>query len=171
MKKKTRNILLVVIVLSIIGIGVGYASLAQNLILDAKVSSKSSTDWNIKIQEISKTDQSGEATNLIYNVNTDMVSASFSATLIPDAFVTYTVTTVNKGTIAAKVGTPIISYASNGDSEFIDCVVTPNLENVDILNNNETHKFDITLRYTKDSLPLIAESEKVTIVFPYSQAE
>lgn len=171
MKKKSKNIVLLVVILAIIGIAVGYSALQQTLVLTGTAKTKSNEDWKIRFGEISGSGNVG-ATDVSSKILDGKTSGEFSATLIPGGVATYTVTVVNEGTINAQVGSePQVSLkATSGDfSNYVDCRVEPAYDNSQILTPSDTHTYTVTLTYQGEDLPDTVISGTATVEFDYVQ--
>ena len=103
MNKKSKNVLLLVVLIAIIGIAVGYAALSQNLVLNGTATVKGASDWKVHFAEgtVANADAHG-VTDPKISLATDKLTGTFSATLEPGASVSYRVTVVNEGTIGAE---------------------------------------------------------------------
>lgn len=170
MKKKTKNLLVLIVILAIVGIAVGYAALSQKLTLNGTATTKSSSDWNIHfglMEEKTRSTMGVEASN--YTLNKGNLTGTFSATLIPGGSITYTVTVVNDGTIDAEAENPVVTLdGSEGVADYIECTVTPNT-NPGALPAGATHTYDVTLKYIQDDLPTTPLTATATVDFNYVQ--
>ena len=102
MNKKSKNVLLLVVLIAIIGIAVGYAALSQNLVLNGTATVKGASDWNVHFAEGTVVDANAfGVTDPTISLAGDKLTGTFAATLEPGASVSYRVTVVNEGTIGA----------------------------------------------------------------------
>lgn len=166
MRKKSKNLLVLIILLAIIGIAVGYAALSQNLTLTGAATVKSS-DWDVHFVENSATVTQtsttyGDAEILL---NDDLLSGTFTATLAPGESVIYTVDITNDGTIGAVASTPTVT----GETENISCSISDAPSTT--ISNGGTHTYTVTLKCNDmDELPKEDEVANVTVTFVYNQA-
>lgn len=169
MKKKTKNLLVLIVLLAIIGIAVGYAALSQTLTLNGTATTKSSSDWNVHFGEISKETSASGVVDSACSLNTDKLTGTFSATLIPGGSVTYTVTVVNDGSIAAKAsGNPTVEL-TGAAKDYFTCTVS-DAPTTTIANNN-SHTYTVVLSYVGDKLPDTSIEATATVNFNYVQAQ
>lgn len=170
MRKKSKNLLVLVILLAIVGIAVGYAALSQQLTLNGTVKSKVADDWYVHFKENS------ESFTTVGDINPDDVSfklnddttGTFTATLIPNSSVEYTVTIINDGTIDAALESVNISGIENLPN-YITCEVIP-AEDVTLTKNGGYQEFNIVLSAEDaDELPEEAISASVTVDFTFTQ--
>lgn len=166
MRKKSKNLLLLVVILAIIGIAVGYAALSQNLTLNGTATLKSD-DWNVHfVSGSAKVTQNsttyGDAT---ISLDSDNLKGTFSTTIAPGESVIYEVQVTNEGSIPAKAETPTIT----GTTTNISCSVSE--APTSTIANNSTHTYTVTVTCKAlDSLPETAEEASITVTFPYTQS-
>ncbi len=165
MKKKSKNLLVLIVLLAIIGIAVGYAALSQQLTLNGTAKTKSSKDWDVHFGEISHVASPKGVEDPESELNADKLTGTFSATLMPEGSVTYTVTVVNDGTISAVAnGNPKITLS---DDKYFTCTVT-DAPATAIVNGSE-HTYNVTLAYKGDELPEEEVTANATVDFDYVQ--
>lgn len=175
--KKSKNILLLVILLAIIGIAVGYAALSQNLVLNGTGTVAGSDAWNVHftketvINPLPSVDDDGVYDQSIV-IDDGLLQGTFSATLEPGASVTYTVNIVNDGTIHAVAdGNPTITKSADS-TEYISCTVTPATAHTTELyqGSGNTHTYDVTLTCADmETLPSDTAKATFTVDFDYVQ--
>ncbi len=169
MNKKSKNVLLLVVLIAIIGIAVGYAALSQNLVLNGTATVKGASDWNVHFAEgtVVNADAQG-VTDPTISLATDKLSGTFAATLEPGASVSYRVTVVNDGSIGAQFNECTVTPAvENG---YVTCEVTPGDVDSVLVNGEEVHEFTVTLTCKDmENLPADSVTEEFTVNFEYVQ--
>lgn len=172
MRKKSKNLLVLIILLAIIGIAVGYAALSQKLTLNGTVKSKTTSDWNVhfvKDSEQITTVGDIDSTEASFKLLDDETTGTFTATLIPNSSVEYKVTVVNDGTIDAALESVNI-FGMEELPDYITCDVTPTLDDNITLNDGDTQEFNIVLSADDaDELPTDEISATVTVDFNFIQ--
>lgn len=170
MKRKSKNILLVVVLIAIIGIAVGYAALTQQLTLNGTATTKATSDWNVHFGTITKSESAAGVVTSDCSLDTGNLTGVFSATLIPGGSVTYTVTVVNDGTIPAKAdGNPTVTLEGTA-KDYFNCTVS-NAPTTSIDNGGATHTYTVTLSYVGEALPTSQQTATATVNFNYIQAQ
>jgi len=177
--KKSKNILLLVILLAVIGIAVGYAALSQNLFLNGTGTVASSSAWNVHFtKETSMSPLATVTDDGVYDqsiaINDSLLEGTFAATLEPGASIDYTVNIVNDGTIHAVVedGNNAIVTPSAGNTEFIKCTVTPVNDITTELyqGSGNTHTYKVTLTCDDmETLPTETATATFKVDFNYIQ--
>ena len=168
MNKKSKNALLLVVILAIVGIAVGYAALSQNLVLEGTATVKGSTDWDVHFVKGTETATNGTgATDATITVNDDTLTGTFSATFEPGGEATYTVDVVNDGSIAAVLsGEPEVAISG----EHVTCEVAVVSGGDPISENNGKDTYRITLKCEDmDALPADEIETTATVTFKYVQ--
>lgn len=95
-----RNIVIVALIVAIVGMSVGYAALAQQLVINGK--SNINASWNIEFTDIAEKTMTGATT--VGEITATGTSASFEVDLqYPGATATYEITVENKGSIDATL--------------------------------------------------------------------
>lgn len=175
--KKSKNILLLVVLLAIVGIAVGYAALSQNLYLNGTGTVAGSSAWNVHFtQETAMDPLPTVEDDGVYDqtiaIDSGLLTGTFSATLEPGASVTYTVNIVNDGTIHAIAdGDPIITPGAD-NTEHITCTVSPSTAHTTELyqGSGNTHTYDVTLTCADmDELPTETATATFKVDFNYVQ--
>lgn len=168
MKKKNKNLLLVVLLIAILAMAVGYAGLSQMLKITG--TANISADWDVKISEINEGALTG-ATTVAKSVAQDKLTATFEVDLAyPGASATYLVTVANEGTIDAKLESvtgidEVNALAPTEVTYSIDAVAG------DELKADATRDYTVTVTWADgDTIPT-ATSKTATITFNYVQAQ
>lgn len=179
MKKKSKNLLLLIVLLAIIGIAVGYAALSQNLFLNGTGTVSGSSAWNVHFtQETSMSPLATVTDDGVYDqtisIDSTNLQGTFSATLEPGASVEYTVNIVNDGTIhaIAQDGNNMIVTPGADNTEFIHCTVAPvNDISTELYQGSEnTHTYKVTLNCDDmDALPTETATATFKVDFNYVQ--
>lgn len=167
MKKKSKNLLLLIVLLAIIGIAVGYAALSQQLTLNGTATLKSN-DWNVHFVDSSATVTKNSPTynDATISLDSGLLKGTFAATLAPGEEVVYNVKVVNEGAIKATATAPTVT----GETTNIKCTVTPT-QTTQIADGG-THDYTVTLRCNEmDKLPDADEKAEVVVTFNYNQAQ
>ena len=169
MNKKSKNVLLLVVLIAIIGIAVGYAALSQNLVLNGTATVKGASDWNVHFAEGTVVNEDAVGvTDPTISLDEDKLEGTFAATLEPGASVSYRVTVVNDGSIGAKYnGSTVVE---NNANDYVTCEVTEVSTTSVLVNGEEVHEFTVTL--TCDdmaTLPADSVTESFTVNFEYVQ--
>lgn len=169
MKKKSKNLLVLIVLLAIIGIAVGYAALSQTLTLNGTATLKSG-EWDVHFVENSAvvTQNSVSYGDAEISLDDGNVSGTFTATMAPGETVIYEVDVINEGSIPATLADTGITVT--GESDNISCAVTGPVGDATI-SDGGTHHYTITLTCADmDSLPSSDEVASVTVTFPYVQS-
>lgn len=169
MNKKSKNVLLLVVLIAIIGIAVGYAALSQNLVLTGTATVKGASDWKVHF-----------ANGTVVNANAmgvtdptivlagDQLTGTFGATLEPGASVSYKVTVVNDGTIGAKYNGFTVDPES--ETNYVSCEVTAGSTDSILVNGVAAHEFTVKLTCADmATLPADEVTETFTVDFEYLQ--
>ena len=169
MNKKSKNVLLLVVLIAIIGIAVGYAALSQNLVLNGTATVKGASDWKVHFKEGSVVNEDAVGvTDPTIVLATDQLSGTFAATLEPGASVSYRVTVVNDGSIGAKYNG--FEVVENNENDYVSCVVTPGSTDSVLVNGVPAHEFTVTLTCDDmENLPADSVTESFTVNFEYVQ--
>lgn len=169
MNRKTKNILLIILFLGIVGIGVGYAALAQILTINGTANITAS--WNVRISDIKEGTLTGATSKTAAVVAGDKLSATFDVNLqYPGATATYIVTVENAGTIDAKLESITGIEAANADTPTEITYAIDAREN-DTLNSGTTKEYIVTVKWleTATSIPE-NKTKSATITLNYVQA-
>lgn len=169
MNKKSKNVLLLVVLIAIIGIAVGYAALSQSLVLKGTATVKGASEWSVHFKDgkVERTSDVGVSDETIVIDTTDGLTGTFGATLEPGASVSYRVTVINDGSIGAVYQNYEVTDTNTTD--YVTCEVSKATDG-DVLAINGTHDFLVTLSCKEmDNLPADEVTESFTVTFNYSQ--
>ena len=168
MNKKSKNALLLVVLLAIVGIAVGYAALSQELVLSGTATVKGLDDWKVHFADTSAVKGSSVTgvTNNTFKLEDDKLKGTFAATLEPGAWVEYKVVVVNDGTIKAKAnGVPAV----DGDGTYTKCTVTQNSVANELSSGSGSDEYTVRIEASKDNVAATQVEEKWTVTFDYVQ--
>lgn len=168
MNKKSKNVLLLVVLIAIIGIAVGYAALSQSLVLNGTATVKGASEWSVHFKDgkVERKSDVGVSDETIA-INADELTGTFGATLEPGASVCYRVTVINDGSIGAVYQDYVVT--DNNATDYVTCEVSKATDG-DELAINATHDFLVTLSCKEmDNLPADEVTEEFTVTFNYSQ--
>ena len=152
-----KKLMILGLCLIVLFMAIGYASFSQNLIING--TSTITSDWNIKITDITVKGFNGSATNAEEPQVVNDTTAIFKTNLIsPGDSMTYEVTVANDGSIPAKLNelkvedanNPAILFQVNGISES------------DILGEHSTTTFEVQVSYNS-SITTQPENPKSTL--------
>lgn len=171
MNKKSKNALLLVVIIAIIGIAVGYAALSQELVLNGTATVKGSSDWDVHfVADTATVKSQDKVTNPTISID-DKVTGTFSAEFEPGGYVEYTVQVENDGTIPAmKSGDPTVSIT--GDTgNYIECKVTDvSTNNGSLVKDSGVHEYTVLVTCADmEQLPEEAVTATVKVTFNYVQ--
>ena len=171
MNKKSKNVLLLVVLIAIIGIAVGYAALSQNLVLNGTATVKGASDWKVHFKDSAVINPNAQGvTDPTISLDADQLKGTFAATLEPGASVSYRVTVVNDGSIRAKYNG--YEVVETNETDYVSCVVTP-VSTTSVLVGGESapvHEFTVTLTCDDmENLPAASVTETFTVDFEYVQ--
>ena len=111
MNKKSKNALLLVVLLAIVGIAVGYAALSQNLVLTGTATVKGSSDWNVHFVNGTETALNGKgAEGAKIAINEGDLTGTFSAAFEPGGPM-MVAAMKNKSVLVTGLTLGIIGYA------------------------------------------------------------
>ncbi len=122
MNDKTKNYVIAILLILVLGISVGYATIGTNLRIEG-TSKINSTSWNVKFSAVDVTSGSVAATKAATLGDTLI---SYDVTLAkPGDFYEFTATVSNTGSINAMLtAAPTISGVSNEQKKYVDYTVT-----------------------------------------------
>ena len=192
-EKKTKNVVIIALCLTLIFMGVGFAALSQNINIEATGTVSGKTAWDVHYASFALNDKGGYAVDTTPNatdggvkyLDASKTTATVNFTLTaPGDYVEYKGTITNFGSIDAKLSTYNSSFTNN---QYVDKTITIGGQNIvaneshnvtspDIAlvkNNTTGSSTDVVVRYTlKDTVTeLPAEAQTVTdsIVFGFVQ--
>ena len=165
--ERTRNIILVVLAVCLIGITVAYATLSQNLNISG-VANVDKTSWNIHFTNVLTPKVEGQATGgkATLNSGSTVLTISEGTLSAPGDKIVYTFDVINEGDLPAEVETTLTQMesckAENGSDVSIFCnkigldlVYADTKEKVqksDRLLSKETKTLNLIITYDKDKL-------------------
>ena len=165
--EKTRNIILVVLAVCLIGITVAYATLSQNLNISG-VANVDKTSWNIHFTNVLTPKVEGQATGgkAVLNSGSTVITISEGTLSAPGDKIVYTFDVINEGDLPAEVETTLTQLesckAENGSDVSIFCnkigldlVYADTKEKVqksDRLLSKEKKTLNLIITYDKDKL-------------------
>lgn len=176
MSKKTRNIIIIVAILLVVGMAVAYAAVSQTLIING--TARVAGNVGVVITNISESgDFTASGVDTVASSYTD-TTATFDATLSePGETVTYIVTVQNKGNVEAtlkqtnyKVGTTAANAAAVADlnavnaadpSEITFTVTGPTANPLAV---NATTTYTVTANWSSTATSLDPESVKTMVM-------
>ena len=192
-EKKTKNVVIIALCLTLIFMGVGFAALSQNIKIEATGTVSGKTAWDIHYASFALNEKGGNAadttpeatTGGVKYLDTAKTTATVTFTLTaPGDYVEYKGTITNFGSIDAKLNTYTSSFTNN---QYVDKTITIGGESIAA---DESHNVtspaialtkgnttgsstDVVVRYTlKDTvtdLPEAAQTVTDSIVFGFVQ--
>ncbi len=192
-EKKTKNVVIIALCLTLIFMGVGFAALSQNIKIEATGTVSGKTAWDVHYASFALNEKGGGAVDTtaepvgegVKYLDAAKTTATVSFTLTaPGDYVEYKGTITNFGSIDAKLSTYISSFTND---QYVDKTITIGGENIVA---DESHNVtspaialvkgattgsstDVVVRYTlKDSvtdLPEESHQVKDTITFNFVQ--
>lgn len=192
-EKKTKNVVIIALCLTLIFMGVGFAALSQNINIKATGTVSGKTAWDIHYASFALNEKGGNAEDTtpeataggVKYLDTAKTTATVTFTLTaPRDYVEYKGTITNFGSIDAKLNTYTSSFTNN---QYVDKTITIGGESIAA---DESHNVtspaialtkgnatgsstDVVVRYTlKDTvtdLPEAAQTVTDSIVFGFVQ--
>lgn len=192
-EKKTKNVVIIALCLTLIFMGVGFAALSQNINIGATGTVSGKDAWKVRYASFALNGSGGNAADTtpdatdggVKYLDASKTTATVNFTLTaPGDYVEYKGTITNFGSIDAKLSTYTSSFTNN---QYVDKTITIGNQNIVA---NESHSVtspdialvkgnttgsstDVVVRYTlKDTVTeLPAEAQTVTdsIVFGFVQ--
>ena len=192
-EKKTKNVVIIALCLTLIFMGVGFAALSQNINIEATGTVSAKTAWDVHYASFALNGKGGNAVDTtpeatdggVKYLDASKTTATVNFTLTaPGDYVEYKGTITNFGSIDAKLSTYTSSF--NTDNEYVTKTITIGNQNIVA---NESHSVtspdialvkgkttgsstDVVVRYTlKDvtQLPETAQTVTDSIVFGFVQ--
>lgn len=193
-EKKTKNVVIIALCLTLIFMGVGFAALSQNINIKATGTVSGKTAWDIHYASFALNEKGGNAEDTtpeataggVKYLDTAKTTATVTFTLTaPRDYVEYKGTITNFGSIDAKLNTYTSSF--NTENEYVTKTITIGGESIAA---DESHNVtspaialtkgnatgsstDVVVRYTlKDTvtdLPEAAQTFNDSIVFGFVQ--
>ena len=176
--ERTRNIILIVLAVCLIGITVAYATLSQNLNISG-VANVDKTSWNIHFTNVLTPKVEGQATGgkATLNDNSTVLTISEGTLSAPGDKIIYTFDVINEGDLPAEVETTLTTMkncASEDGSDVsifcnkigLDLVYADTKEKVqksDRLLSGETKTLNLIITYDKDKLLTSLPTSPITL--------
>ena len=176
--ERTRNIILIVLSVCLIGITVAYATLSQNLKISG-VANVDKTSWNIHFTNVLTPKVEGQATGgkATLNDSSTVLTISEGTLSAPGDKITYIFDVINEGDLPAEVETTLTtmkSCASEDGSDVsifcnkigLDLVYADTKEKVqksDRLLSGETKTLNLIITYDKDKLLTTLPTSPITL--------
>ena len=165
--ERTRNIILIVLAVCLIGITVAYATLSQNLNISG-VANVDKTSWNIHFKNVLTPKVEGQATGgkAVLNDGKTVLTISEGTLSAPGDKIIYTFDVINEGDLPAEVETTLTQMesckAENGSDVSIFCNkigldlvykdTNEKVQKSDRLLSGETKTLNLIITYDKDKL-------------------
>ena len=176
--ERTRNIILIVLAVCLIGITVAYATLSQNLNISG-VANVDKTSWNIHFTNVLTPKVEGQATGgkAVLNDGKTVLTISEGTLSAPGDKIVYTFDVINEGDLPAEIETTLTQMesckAENGSDVSIFCnkigldlVYADTKEKVqksDRLLSGETKTLNLIITYDKDKLLTTLPTSPITL--------
>jgi len=176
--ERTRNIILIVLAVCLIGITVAYATLSQNLKISG-VANVDKTSWNIHFTNVLTPKVEGQATGgkATLNTGSTVLTVSEGTLSAPGDKITYIFDVINEGDLPAEVETTLTNMegcASEDGSDVsifcnkigLDLVYADTKEKVqksDRLLSGETKTLNLIITYDKDKLLTSLPTSSITL--------
>ena len=170
--RRNSNYLVAMVLLLIVGLSVGYASISSTLTING-TSSINKTTWDVHFQNVSVTKGSVSATTGP-SISSDGLSIDYSVPLsLPGNFFEFTVEVINNGSISAKLSdNPIIAGVSVEQDVYTNYLVTysdgTEIKSGDILNSGDIKIIKVRIEYDRNITASQLPSESQTLNLIYS---
>lgn len=164
--KNKKNLMIILLLVSIIFMSVGYAMLSIEIEQKQNYASSDSV-WDIKITAISSIETQGLAENISATIENNF-SAKFNSSLqTPNDKVAYMINVKNHGTIDAKLSSINIIPSDNQENNISYSIEGIELD--EVLKSGESKLFTLVAHYDND-IPSEEEINKeVTLILDYIQ--
>ena len=176
--ERTRNIILIVLAVCLIGITVAYATLSQNLNISG-VANVDKTSWNIHFTNVLTPKVEGQATGgkAVLNSGSTVLTISEGTLSAPGDKIVYTFDVINEGDLPAEVETTLTQMegckAENGSDVSIFCNkigldlvyadTNTKVQKSDRLLSGETKTLNLIITYDKDKLLTSLPTSPITL--------
>ena len=176
--ERTRNIILIVLAVCLIGITVAYATLSQNLSISG-VANVDKTKWSIHFANVLTPKVEGQATGgkAVLNSGSTVLTISEGTVSAPGDKITYIFDVVNEGDLPAEVETTLTQMesckAENGSDVSIFCnkigldlvyaETNTKVQKSDRLLSGETKTLNLIITYDKDKLLTTLPTSPITL--------
>ena len=163
--EKTRNIILIVLAVCLIGITVAYATLSQNLNISG-VAKVGKTSWNIHFTKVltPKAEGYAEGGKATLNSDSTVLTVSEGILKVPGDTITYVFDVINEGDLDAEVETVLTTIDS--------CKASDNT--TDVTMYCDKIKYDLVYQDTKEAVKkkdqlLKGESKTLNLIITYDK--
>ena len=163
--EKTRNIILIVLAVCLIGITVAYATLSQNLNISG-VAKVGKTSWNIHFTKVltPKAEGYAEGGKATLNSDSTVLTVSEGILKVPGDTITYVFDVINEGDLDAEVETVLTTIDSCKASDDI----------TDVTMYCDKIKYDLVYQDTKEAVKkndqlLKGESKTLNLIITYDK--
>ena len=163
--ERTRNIILIVLAVCLIGITVAYATLSQNLDISV-VAKVGKTSWNIHFTKVltPKAEGYAEGGKATLNSDSTVLTVSEGVLKVPGDTITYVFDVINEGDIDAEVET-VLTTIDN-------CKASDNT--TDVTMYCDKIKYDLVYQDTKEEVKkndrlLKGESKTLNLIITYDK--
>lgn len=162
--ERTRNIILIVLAVCLIGITVAYATLSQNLNISG-VAKVDKTKWSIHFANVLTPKVEGQATGgkAVLNSESTVLTISEGTLSAPGDKITYTFDVINEGDLPAEVETTLTQMESCKAENGSDVSMFCNKIGLDLMyadTKEKVQKSDRLLSKEKKTLNLIITYDK-----------
>ena len=163
--ERTRNIILIVLAVCLIGITVAYATLSQNLDISG-VAKVGKTSWNIHFTKVltPKADGYAEGGKATLNSDSTVLTVSEGILKVPGDTITYVFDVINEGDLDAEVETVLTTIDSCKASD----------DTTDVTMYCDKIKYDLVYQDTKEAVKkkdqlLKGESKTLNLIITYDK--
>ncbi len=163
--EKTRNIILIVLAVCLIGITVAYATLSQNLNISG-VAKVGKTSWNIHFTKVltPKAEGYAEGGKATLNSDSTVLTVSEGILKVPGDTITYVFDVINEGDLDAEVETVLTTIDSCKASD----------DTTDVTMYCDKIKYDLVYQDTKEAVKkndqlLKGESKTLNLIITYDK--
>ena len=163
--EKTRNIILIVLAVCLIGITVAYATLSQNLNISG-VAKVGKTSWNIHFTKVltPKAEGYAEGGKATLNSDSTVLTVSEGILKVPGDTITYVFDVINEGDLDAEVETVLTTIDS----------CKANDDTTDVTMYCDKIKYDLVYQDTKEAVKkndqlLKGESKTLNLIITYDK--
>ena len=176
--ERTRNIILIVLAVCLIGITVAYATLSQNLNISG-VANVDKTSWNIHFTNVLTPKVEGQATGgkATLNSGSTVLTISEGTLSAPGDKITYIFDVINEGDLPAEVettltqmesctsenGTDVSMFCNKIGLELVYADTKEKVQKSDRLLSGETKTLNLIITYDKDKLLTSLPSSPITL--------
>ena len=176
--ERTRNIILIVLAVCLIGITVAYATLSQNLNISG-VANVDKTSWNIHFTNVLTPKVEGQATGgkAVLSSGNTVITISEGTLSAPGDKITYTFDVINEGDLPAELettltqmesctsenGTDVSMFCNKIGLELVYADTKNKVQKSDRLLNGETKTLNLVITYDKDKLLTTLPSSPITL--------